>query len=158
MQKNTDNMKKVVSATDSIEASMFVNLLKNNGIPAYTVDKESGDYLKVYMGYTIFGVDIYVNEEDYEQAFALLAEVTPSGMDSPEKTSDQEKESAGQGPAESSREDEEDEEDQGENLFSALLLKRHTAARIIIGIFVGLPCLYIFFICLQSLLLSTMRR
>lgn len=151
MENNTANMKKAASATDTIEAGMFVNLLKNNGIPAYTVDREGGDYLKVYMGYTVYGIDIYVNEKDYVHASALLRELAPSG----EISSQKEQNKVGQ------TDDEYGEngsaEGCGEPSEPRLIIERHTAARIIIAVFVALPCAFVILGLLVSTLTSIVR-
>jgi hypothetical protein len=48
------------SANDGIELAMIEGLLRSAGIPYYLKNKETGSYMKVIMGYSVFGVDIYV--------------------------------------------------------------------------------------------------
>lgn len=54
------------------EAAMLGALLEDSGIPYFIKEKGNGGYLKIYMGYTIFGEEIYVNENQYEQAKELV--------------------------------------------------------------------------------------
>ena len=42
--------------------------MQKEEIPCYIKDLETGDYLSIYMGYCVFGKEIYVDEEDYERA------------------------------------------------------------------------------------------
>lgn len=50
----------LISVGDSIEADMVEALLNTNGIPVLKKYREAGDYMKIYMGGTNFGVDLYV--------------------------------------------------------------------------------------------------
>ena len=50
----------LISVGDSFEADMVEALLNANGVPVLKKYKEAGDYLKIYMGGTNFGVDIFV--------------------------------------------------------------------------------------------------
>lgn len=50
----------LISVGDSIEADMLEELLNANSIPVLKKYREAGDYLKIYMGGTNFGVDLYV--------------------------------------------------------------------------------------------------
>lgn len=54
------------------EAAMLGALLEDSGIPYFIKERGNGGYLKIYMGYTIFGEEIYVNENQYEQAKELV--------------------------------------------------------------------------------------
>lgn len=83
--KNTDNKDnpsinplKLKSVANKMEAELLMNLLKNNNIPCYSRSRGTGDYLKIYMGYSIFGEDIYVNEENFEEATNILASLEPN--------------------------------------------------------------------------------
>lgn len=68
---------KVFSTDNAISAEMAAGLLQKEEIPCYIKDLETGDYLSIYMGYSVFGKEIYVDEEDYERAKRLLDSVTP---------------------------------------------------------------------------------
>lgn len=53
------------------EAAMFGALLNDSGIPYFIKYKGMGSYLKLYMGFTVFGEEIYVNENQYDKAKEL---------------------------------------------------------------------------------------
>lgn len=50
----------LISVGGSIEADMMEALLNESNIPVLKKFRDAGDYLKIYMGGTIYGVDIYV--------------------------------------------------------------------------------------------------
>lgn len=68
----SNNPVKLKSVANNVEAELIINLLHNNNIECIKKSKESGDYMNIYMGYSIFGEDIYVNEDDYEAAIEVL--------------------------------------------------------------------------------------
>lgn len=68
---------KVLSTDNAISAEMAAGLLQQKEIPCYIKDLETGNYLSIYMGYSVFGKEIYVDEEDYERAKKLLESVMP---------------------------------------------------------------------------------
>jgi hypothetical protein len=51
---------------------MFTALLTDENIPWFIKDRGTGGYMKIYMGYSIYGQDIYVGSEDYDKAKELL--------------------------------------------------------------------------------------
>lgn len=59
-------------STDSMQARMIMALLKQAGIPFYTKNKGVGGYLSVYMGYSVYGTNIYVNKSDSLAAKELI--------------------------------------------------------------------------------------
>lgn len=63
---------KLANLLDPLESEMLQDLLRQEGIPVLAKDKESGGYLKIYMGYSMFGEDLYVRESDYERAQELM--------------------------------------------------------------------------------------
>lgn len=66
---------KVLSTDNAISAEMAAGLLQQKEIPCYIKDLETGNYLSIYMGYSVFGKEIYVDKEDYERAKKLLESV-----------------------------------------------------------------------------------
>ncbi len=68
---------KVLSTDNAISAEMAAGLLQQKEIPCYIKDLETGNYLSIYMGYSVFGKEIYVDEEDYDRAKKLLDSVAP---------------------------------------------------------------------------------
>ncbi len=67
---------KVYSCPDRIEADMLVEALNRQGIPAYAESKGSGDYLNIYMGTSIFGETVYVDENDVSRALEIIDDMT----------------------------------------------------------------------------------
>ena len=59
---------KIYSCADRVDADMITETLNDRGIPAYSESKGSGDYMNIYMGASMFGNDIYVNEKDADRA------------------------------------------------------------------------------------------
>lgn len=68
---------KVSSAANDIEAQILLNLLANNNIPCFKKNNGAGGYMNVYMGYSVFGEDIYVDKRDYQAATDLLNSLQP---------------------------------------------------------------------------------
>lgn len=64
--------RKLLSVSSEIEAKMMIELLNNNNIACLKKDNFTGSYMDIFMGYSIFGEDIYVNKNDYEKAKELL--------------------------------------------------------------------------------------
>lgn len=68
---------KVTSAANNIDAGLIMNLLINNNIPCFKKDIGVGGYMNVYMGYSVYGEDIYVDRIDYEAALELINSLEP---------------------------------------------------------------------------------
>ena len=66
---------KVASVSNQVEAGMLMELLHNNGIASMVKDIGGGGYMDIYMGFTAFGKDIYVDESDVMAAKQLVDEV-----------------------------------------------------------------------------------
>ncbi len=62
----------LLSVSDEIQAKLIENLLKESNIPFFVQNKGCGAYLKVYMGYSAFGTDIYVDQYNYHRAKELV--------------------------------------------------------------------------------------
>ncbi len=67
-------VRKLTSVSDHLESEVLRGILEQHGIPSYALDQESGDYMKVLMGYSVFGEDIYVKASDFAQAERCLEE------------------------------------------------------------------------------------
>lgn len=63
---------KVYSAKDKIEADMLIELLDQNGIPAYRKGVAGGDLMDIYAGSSIYGEEIYVNESEVTKANEII--------------------------------------------------------------------------------------
>ena len=80
-QKETrDGLVALTDLQDPIESEMLQDLLRQEKIPVMVRgDEGSGDYLKIYMGYSMFGESLYVRAADYERAKELLAGLRHNG-------------------------------------------------------------------------------
>ena len=67
---------KVYSCAKRFQADMIVEALKNEGIPAYSQSDGSGEYMEIYMGTSLFGEDIYVDESDAARAEEIIKGMT----------------------------------------------------------------------------------
>lgn len=67
-------MVKIYNAENVVEAEAIVSLLKENGIPAYHQNSPGGVVAHSMSGFSLYGVDIFVDEADAEKAKRLLAE------------------------------------------------------------------------------------
>lgn len=64
---------KLLTTVDSFaESNMIKAFLKDEGIPVLTRDLGLGGFMKVTMGFTVFGQELYVDESDFETASELL--------------------------------------------------------------------------------------
>lgn len=67
-------MVKIYNAKNVVEAEEIAELLKENGIPAYHQNSPGGVAAHSMSGFSLYGVDIFVDEADAEKAKRLLAE------------------------------------------------------------------------------------
>lgn len=67
---------KIYSCADRVDADMITETLNDRGIPVYSESKGSGDYMNIYMGASMFGNDIYVNEKDADRAKEIVKALT----------------------------------------------------------------------------------
>lgn len=78
------NPVKLTTVSNELDAQLVLNLLRNNNIPCFRKNKEAGGYMNIYMGYSVFGEDIYVAERDYSTAIDLLSVMQPEDEQSHE--------------------------------------------------------------------------
>ena len=79
-----DTMKpvKVYSCAKRFQADMIIEALKSEGIPAYSQSDGSGEYMEIYMGTSLFGENIYVDENDARRAEEIIRGITLPADDS----------------------------------------------------------------------------
>ena len=67
-----DDCVKLCNVHDIIEAERMIELIKENGIAAFS--QESGDGVSVYStaGFGLYGVDVFVEAKNEEQARKLI--------------------------------------------------------------------------------------
>lgn len=68
----------LISVVNNYDAGIILNLLENNSIPCFKKDKFVGGYMNLLMGYSVYGQDIYVDEEDYDRAVELIQILEPT--------------------------------------------------------------------------------
>lgn len=72
--KTTDGHETLlVTVNQAAEADVIESLLTSYGVPTARKYRESGDYTKIYMGLSNFGIDLYVAETDIEKAKEILS-------------------------------------------------------------------------------------
>ncbi|CVI73262.1 hypothetical protein BN3660_03010 [Eubacteriaceae bacterium CHKCI004] len=67
-------MKKIYTAATEAEGNELVRVLREQGIPSYTKEGGSGEYMRIAWGTSIYGTGLYVKEEDTEMASVLIKE------------------------------------------------------------------------------------
>ena len=65
----------LISTNDNTELTLIESILKNNSIPFILKEKESGSYMKIIGGFSLYGTDIYVEKNDFEKANELIIEI-----------------------------------------------------------------------------------
>ena len=68
-----EGLEYLTTAFSPEELLVLESILRDAEIPYMKKDRGSGTTVKVIMGYSIFGTDLYVREEDLETATTLLA-------------------------------------------------------------------------------------
>lgn len=71
-EKKEVNIKLLTTVSSFTESQMITALLKDEGIPVLVKDLGLGGFMKVTMGYTVFGQELYVAEADFERASGLV--------------------------------------------------------------------------------------
>ena len=67
---------KVYSCAKRFQADMLIEALNEEAIPAYSHTDGSGEYMEIYMGTSLFGEDIYVDESDAARAEEIIKGMT----------------------------------------------------------------------------------
>ena len=80
-QKNTNHgLVALTTPQNPLESEMLQDLLRQENIPVMVQDLEgAGGYLKIYMGYSIYGETLYVHEQDLARAQELLQTLRQDG-------------------------------------------------------------------------------
>lgn len=62
----------LMTVGEDLQVEIIEEELKNAGIPVLKKHREGGAYLSIYMGKSMYPVDLYVSEESYEIAREIL--------------------------------------------------------------------------------------
>lgn len=63
----------LTECTDDVEADLILGILRENGVPCMAKDKRAGSAARLYTGFSLAGIAVYVRREDEERAKELLA-------------------------------------------------------------------------------------
>lgn len=67
-----ENIVLLTNAADGIDSAMLLELLKSEGIDAWALDSSSGSFLRSTIGFSPAGRNIYVQQQDLEDAQNIL--------------------------------------------------------------------------------------
>lgn len=62
----------LITVSNSFEADMYESILYSCDIPIYKRARSGSEHLEIYLGMTNMGVDIYVDEENIDDAKEVL--------------------------------------------------------------------------------------
>jgi len=78
MKKENKDIELLVTAVNYMEEHTFESILRQNSIPYLKKKKETGGVTEIIMGFSISGVDFYVEAERLDEAAELLEAYTMS--------------------------------------------------------------------------------
>lgn len=61
----------LATVDDNIEIEMLREVFENNNITLMVKHRETGEFMMISAGMSMFGSDIYVNEDEYDQALEI---------------------------------------------------------------------------------------
>lgn len=85
-------MEKLVTVNSKIEAEMMIGMLESNGIKAFSDSNGAGEYLNITANYSTLGENIYVNEQDLEQAKEIIQAFEEDAQDNQDNQDEQDSE------------------------------------------------------------------
>lgn len=71
-KKEFDNSVFLTNAADEFEAGIIESKLKEARIPVLRKHKEAGSYINIYMGNTVYGIDLYVPSKLFVEAKEII--------------------------------------------------------------------------------------
>lgn len=75
-QENPDiELVNLKTTNNNYEISLIEGILNDNSIPYILKEKESGSYMKIIGGFSLYGTDILVEKNDFERANELILEI-----------------------------------------------------------------------------------
>ena len=72
MKNDEIKLKLLTTVSSFTESQMITALLNDENIPVLVKDLGLGGFMKVTMGYTVFGQELYVSEADFDRAAGLV--------------------------------------------------------------------------------------
>ena len=70
-----NDLELLTTANDRVYLSIVESILQDNEIPYLVKDRGCGTVVKVVMGYSIFGVDVFVLKKDFDKASELMEQM-----------------------------------------------------------------------------------
>ncbi|GAB6109671.1 putative signal transducing protein [Fusibacter bizertensis] len=61
----------LATVDDNIEIEMLREVFENNNITLMVKHRETGEFMMISAGMSMFGSDIYVNEDEYDRAIEI---------------------------------------------------------------------------------------
>jgi len=71
----------LMTVGEDLQVEIIEEELKNAGIPVLKKHREGGAYLSIYMGKSMYPVDLYVSEESHEIAREILLDLGITDID-----------------------------------------------------------------------------
>ena len=84
-----NDLELLTTANDRVYLSIIESVLSDNDIPYLVKDRGCGTVVKVVMGFSIFGADVFVLKKDLDKASELIEQFT-AVSDDDEYTEDEE--------------------------------------------------------------------
>lgn len=66
------NSVKIYNARDEMEANQIISALELENIPCCMMQAGSGDWMKMTQGFSVYGIDLYVDERDAAYARTII--------------------------------------------------------------------------------------
>ena len=79
--KRHDDLELLTTAYDNEQLAVLCSILESGSIPYMTKERGSGSSVKIIMGFSHFGTDIFVKRDCLESARALLDAAFVDGED-----------------------------------------------------------------------------
>lgn len=80
LEKIMEEIVFLMKAYSDLERGIATVALENAGIPYSLKDYESGNYMRLISGGSIYGCEIYVDSQDYEEAVEVIIGVLGPGI------------------------------------------------------------------------------
>ncbi len=77
----SNELKRLTVVNEPLKLYSIEGILSDNNINYVLKDIGSGDYLRIISGWSYFGVEVYVSEEQFEEAMELLEVISPGEIE-----------------------------------------------------------------------------
>ncbi|MBQ9079750.1 MAG: DUF2007 domain-containing protein [Clostridia bacterium] len=84
--KRHDDLELLTTVYDNEQLAVLRSILDDGGIPYMTKERGSGSSVKIIMGFSMYGTDIFVKREQLDEARALLEATAASDNDEQDQT------------------------------------------------------------------------